>query len=141
MPLPKETWRPPRTRQPGPRRRPGALSKKAISILTIRLQTRPTMSISAIPAGLTSNDLKMAVGIFFIHSWLAPDLRPILAYRVRFQGGQRDSLCRCDRNWDDSSVTRVPAMFTFIMKQMDDRHRVASHQCNLMNLAEGVRSM
>jgi len=54
------------TRQPGPRRKPGALSWKAMTELLILLQERPAISDNAIPTGFVLKSLDMAPGMFFI---------------------------------------------------------------------------
>ena len=54
------------TRQPGPRRKPGVLSWKAMTELLILLQERPAISDSAIPTGFVLKSLDMAPGMFFI---------------------------------------------------------------------------
>jgi hypothetical protein len=57
-------WRPPMTRQPGPRRKSGALSRKATRKLVARFQERPATSNNAIPGEFVLKVLKMALAIF-----------------------------------------------------------------------------
>src|ERR1700728_4645223 len=102
--------RPPITRQPGPSRKPGAFSWKAMTELVIRLQERPAMSHNAIPGGLVLKSLKMAVGILFIHRW--PSLQsafPVVAGVPQVSGrhGAGASESESERALDATSVYRI----------------------------------
>src|ERR1700728_4151817 len=80
MLLPNEMWRPPMTRQPGPRRKPGALSWKAMTELLTLLQERPAISDNAIPTGFVLKSLDMAPGMFFIQRRVRFGSPQIVAY-------------------------------------------------------------
>src|ERR1700730_4718726 len=74
--------RPPMMRQPGPRYKPGALSKKAMIELVSPFQERRAISSSAIPAGFPLNRLEIALRILFIVEWLLVGPFSMVAYEA-----------------------------------------------------------
>src|SRR5579872_6192097 len=62
-------WRPPSTREPGPRRKPGAFNIRARIELVSAVQLRAASRAKAIPAGLSSKSFKIAE-VFFIHAFV-----------------------------------------------------------------------
>jgi hypothetical protein len=75
------------------------------------------MSVSAIPAGFASNNLKMAIEIFFIHGWPALGLPHNISVLGELSGlSVRFSHCKQGDNWQRAEIQAGPGwvLCTFI---------------------------